>query len=494
MTATPRRPADKAANRVRTYLATLRSVGSSRYAKIALAVSGGLALLVASFGLQNTPAYGPTGTLAQQVAPERAMRVVQPAPPTTTDQEPVETTSTTLNPNATFVSGALGDDGNDGSSLDNPIRSLQLALDQVEPGETVYLMDGTYRDLLEPGNAHYLARNGGTPDAWVTIQNAPGHSPVIIASDGNGLEVQADYVEVAGLTVRGEGYDETSDPWGNALLVRNSNHVRLVGNTLSNMPTSGISAVESANLAILNNEVFENAFWSSVQGSGISLWHSSTNGEPPDPDGYHDRILGNRIYRNENKVKSRWKDFAVITDGNGIIIDEGRDTVYTGRVLVANNVIFDNGGRAVMVYKTNNVDVMFNTTYNNGRTASLDGGRGELVAGQATNVRFLNNLVWPAPGLPGLLVSSAENVETEGNLVVTDGDAGDVSGRDAVQSDDPGLRNPSISENEADFRPLVGSAAIGRAAEVSPLLTYDYNGLDRDAAEAAVGAHGVFDG
>ncbi len=494
MTTTPRRPAEKDSNRLKTELAALQSLASSRYAKTVLAVTGGLALLVASFGLQETPAYGPTGTLAERVAPEEAVRVVQPAPPTTTRDEPVETTSTTLNPNAVFVSGALGDDNNDGLSLDNPIRSLQAALDGVQPGETVYLMDGTYSDLLEPGNAHYVVRNGGTPDAWVTVENAPGHSPLIIASDGNGLEVQADYVEVAGLTVRGEGYDETADPWGNALLVRNSNHVRFVGNTLSNMPTSGISAVESSNLAILNNEIFENAFWSSVQGSGISLWHSSTNGEPPDPDGYHDRILGNRIYRNENKVKSRWRDFSVITDGNGIIIDEGRDTSYTGRVLVANNVVFDNGGRAIMVFKANNVDVMFNTTYNNVRTDALDGGRGELVAGQATNVRFLNNLVWPSPDLAGLIVRDADNVETEGNLVITSGEPGDVSGQDVVQAADPGLRNPSVDDKQADFRPLSTSSAIGKATDVSPLLTYDYNGLDRDPADATVGAHSVFVG
>ncbi len=479
--------------RVRDEFGALTSAASSRYAKVVLAVAGGVALLVASFGLQDTPAYGPTGTLAERIAPEPAMRVPQPAPPTTTAQEaPVDATSTTLNPNAIFVSAALGEENNDGSSLESPLRSLQAALDQVEPGETVYVMDGTYTDLLEPGNAHYILRRGGTPDAWVTVQNAPGHSPIIIASNGNGFEVQANYVEVAGLTVRGEGYDETSDPWGNALLVRNSNHVRLVANTLSNMPTSGISAVESSNLAILNNEVFENAFWSSVQGSGISLWHSKTNGEPPDSDGYHDRILGNRVYRNENRVKSRWKDFAVITDGNGIIIDEGRDTIYTGRVLVANNVIFDNGGRAVMVFKTNNVDVMYNTTFNNGRTEALDGGRGELVAGQATNVRFLNNLVWPRAGLPGLLHSSAENVDTDGNLVITEGDPGDTSRGDIVESADPGLRNPSVDESEADFRPLPNSSAVGLAARVNPLLTYDYNGLDRDPAEATVGAHAAF--
>jgi len=456
-----------------------------------LAVLAGVLVVLAAVGLLSTPAGGPlqtNGTLADEVMPEPALRI-DPATPTSLSSTAVESPPTTLNPNAIFVSAESGDDGAAGTGFDSPLSSLQAALDRVEPGETIYLMDGVYREAADPGNAHYVARRGGTAAAPVRIEAAPDHRPVIIASDGNGLEIQADYVEVVGLTVRGEDYATDDNPWGNGILIRNSHHVRIAGNEISGMPLNGISTVESSNLIIVDNEIYENAFWNHSQGSGISLWHSVSNGEPPDADGYHDRVIGNRVYRNENKVKSVWRDYQEITDGNGIIIDQGRETNYDGRVLVANNVVFDNGGRGIMVFETDRVDVIHNTVYQNGRTAELWGGPTELSAARAKDVRFGNNLVWPRQGSNGIRISDAEEVSSAGNLVVDNGSPGQTSVDDVVITGDPLLTEPSVDESVADFRPTSASPAAGSAVEFRPRLNWDRNGVDRRLFEPTVGAY-----
>jgi len=464
----------------------------SPLAKIGLAVGFGMILAVLSLAVNHSPADGPTATVADEVTGDPLYVVESPAgpPPTMMSSQAVEAP---LNPNAIFVSALSGTGENSGTTIDSPLQSLQTALDRVQPGETIYVMDGRYGELDEPGNAHYVLRRGGTPEAWVRIENAPGHRPEIVATDGNGFEVRANYVEVIGLRVRGEGFDPEGNPWGNGMLIRNSHHVNLVDNEISDMPSNGISAVESSNLGVIGNDVHDNAFWNTAQNSGISFWHSRDHGQPPDADGYYDRIIGNRIYRNENKVMSRWHNYEVISDGNGIIIDAGLDTGYSNRILVLNNEIFDNGGRAVLVYRSANVDVLFNTTYRNARTPELMGGPAELAAGQARNVRFINNLVWPLEGSHGLRLVETDNAETAGNLIVTSGEPGSISSADGVTATAPDLANPSIDENTADFRLRPGSPATGAAVDVSPNVKHDRDGNERSGQPPTVGAYVLVD-
>ena len=442
-----------------------------------LAVAVALALVTVSCGGQEVSAPELNTTLASEIS------VVEPPVTTTVDLAVPDTDPSTL-----YVSSEFGSDDNDGQTMESPWASLQTALDRLEPGNTLFVLDGRYDEQREPGVAHYVVNVSGTPDAWIRVTAGPDQSPELVASAGNGISVRGDYVEISGLRVRGEGFDvENNYGWG--LLIRNSHHVRLANNTISSMAVGGISSVESSNLEILDNEVFDNSFWGTEQGSGISLWHSVDSGLGPAPDGYHDRIIGNVVYRNENKVFSRWRDEDVITDGNGIIIDQNVETGYTGRALVANNVVFDNGGRGILVLESNRVDVMFNTTYNNGRTDGLEGGPVELVASRADDVRLLNNLAWSRSGAPAVTVADASNVELGGNVLITDSPSGFNTELDLVSNTDPGLAGPSIDPSIADFRPRPGSIVIDRAIAVNPRVPYDADGNPRSTTAPDAGAY-----
>ena len=53
---------------------------------------------------------------------------------------------------------------------------------------------------------------------------------------------------------------------------------RLADARISGMPVSGISANRSSNVHLINNVVYENSFWNSVSGSGISFFEQRNHG------------------------------------------------------------------------------------------------------------------------------------------------------------------------------------------------------------------------
>ncbi len=397
--------------------------------------------------------------------------------------------SVDTDPDVLFVDPGGGSDEADGQTQATAWRSLQASLDRLAPGQTLQLLTGRYDETTEPGNAHYVIESSGTPEAWVRVTAAPGHQPLIVASKGNGISVRASYVQVDGLRFVGEGFGP-DNPYGWGVLVRDSNHVRVQGNVISQFPVGGVATVESSNIEILSNELFENSYWGTEQGSGISMWHSKDRGQPPSEDGYHDVVAGNLIYRNENKVFSRFiTDRDVFTDGNGIIIDQADETGYTGRILIANNVVFDNGGRGIIVHESSRVDVVHNTTYHNGRTEGLLGGRTELAVARATDVQFLNNLAWSLPGAESMRVTDARELVMGGNVFVTDVHTGPDTELDLVIDGDPGLVGAGIDRDTIDFRPLTASFLAGRAVPTSPHIPFDADLRPRPAVGATVGAY-----
>jgi len=381
------------------------------------------------------------------------------APPATTaagSNVPVSGSAIYVNPNG-------GNDGNDGTSQSTAIKSLQNAFRRVQAGQTVYLMNGEYRETASVGSLHYFLKNSGSASNWIRVTNAPGHSPVIVATSGTALLIEANYIEVSGLTIRGEGFS-ASNSWGVGVSIGRSHHVRILNSRISGMATSGISVNESSNVHLINNTVYENAYWSDVNGSGISFYHQRSHGHGADYGQYHDVVIGNRVFRNENKVPSKHQNYQIITDGNGIIIDSNRNTGYGGRTLVANNLIYDNGGRGVITWDSNHVDIMFNTTYRNGRTADIIGGAAELAAAKVTDVKLHHNIGWARPGNRALVIDQHSNTSSQGNVLVTDrGDSTAWAG-DTVFTGNPGLRNPSTNGGSADFRPSPGGGLIGAAA------------------------------
>jgi parallel beta-helix repeat protein len=108
----------------------------------------------------------------------------------------------------------------------------------------------------------------------------------------------------------------------------------------------------------------------------------------------------------------------VITDGNGIIIDDSRNSQggggppYVGTFLIENNLVFDNGGRGINIFESDNVIARNNTLYQNGRTANFT----EIGVGMSSNVEMVANIFSVAPDKKPLLSYSTQNISFENNL------------------------------------------------------------------------------
>ncbi|MBA9027527.1 right-handed parallel beta-helix repeat-containing protein [Peribacillus huizhouensis] len=75
-----------------------------------------------------------------------------------------------------YVSSVDGDDLNKGT-LNSPWKTIQYAVDTAEAGDTIYVMNGTYKERV-------LIRKSGKPDRPIKLVNYKGHSPII---DGTGI-------------------------------------------------------------------------------------------------------------------------------------------------------------------------------------------------------------------------------------------------------------------------------------------------------------------
>lgn len=119
---------------------------------------------------------------------------------------------------AYYVS-ATGNDAHDGRTEQTAFSTPQRAIEAAQPGDVILVMNGTYSRAAGQPAKTPVARfiRPGTPSAWITLKNYPGHSPVLSSHGQKAIEMtQPDkvsleipgvlsYLEVCGLCVRGNG-------------------------------------------------------------------------------------------------------------------------------------------------------------------------------------------------------------------------------------------------------------------------------------------------
>jgi parallel beta-helix repeat protein len=353
-----------------------------------------------------------------------------------------QTTGTTY-----YVSGE-GDDANSGLSTESAFRTLQKAADQTQPGDQVLVMNGTYTKAGPLTNVLDI-RNAGTSEGYIIYKAYEGQTPLIkVDNNYAGIYISVPYIVIDGFTVEGnlpnlsfeeadalaKGTDKETtlnskfNSNGIASFPRGDNpsllhHLIIRNNTVFNNPAAGIFSNGSDYIRIENNIVYNNSYYSPYANSGISFYQSR---EIDTSTGAKMFVRNNIIYKNENKVPFWFSNEAdpskrVITDGNGVIIDDSRNTQvfvsgggtpYQGQFVVENNLIYDNGGRGVNIFESDNVVVQNNTLYQNGRTPGFT----ELGIGEASNVQFLANIFSVSPERKPILSYSSSSITFDNNL------------------------------------------------------------------------------
>ena len=308
-----------------------------------------------------------------------------------------------------YVSAESGNDiNNNGLTESTPFLTINRAISEVMAGDTVFVMNGTYRNAgfgtVDPStntnmnNPHVVTINkSGTEGAYITIKNLEGHVPKI-EFDGRGGIVISDfmnYIIVEGFEVEGpaaeitydqaitdreykiqlsEDLNEDGDPntstnytntyfsgkgiWGGYKAHRN---VIIRNNKVYNCTGSGIRFNDSDHITIENNEVYNCTWWTSSASSAIV--YAETIAEEGDNTTDVKMIMrGNLVYNNWNRIpfyvaqlpdnsgntnpNYGTANYSSILDGQGLYVTRS-DPSYIGTFLFENNVCVNNGKNGI---------------------------------------------------------------------------------------------------------------------------------------------------
>lgn len=391
-----------------------------------------------------------------------------------------------------------GSDSNTGLTPATAFATLNHAPNQTAPGDTVFVMNGTYTDAY-PDIPVLMITNSGTASNPIVFKNYPGHTPLIKINANNWVGISfngSDYIVVDGFTIVGNNdsidlayaqaeMNNTSNPAtsSNGIGIAgqyddstNKPHHNIVRNcTISKCGGGGIFTYGADYTTIENNIVHDCAWYAPYGNSGISLYQNWNSDSLRIIKNY---ILGNTCYRNENYIPF----FAAgsITDGNGIIIDDGRNTqnsstqgIYLGKTYIANNLIYDNGGRGIHCYLSDNVIIVNNTCYQNCQSPAIDDG--EYTAYDSDSTTFINNIAFPSPGVPPIdqYSTTSTTIIADHNLWAANANLANPSGTNTITGS-PNFVFPASNPATADFHLQTGSVAIN-----SGTITYA-PGNDKD--------------
>ncbi|WP_392531416.1 choice-of-anchor Q domain-containing protein [Nostoc sp. C117] len=392
-----------------------------------------------------------------------------------------------------YVSGS-GSDKNNGLSTKYPFRTIQRAANLTNPGDTVFIMNGVYKNSHPSGVVLGITRSG-TPDAWITYTAYPGDSPKIQHNGWHGILITdgAAYIEVNGLEVVGNNNNtnldyamsqrsNASNPLtnGNCITISgrgrgHTHHIRILNNKVHDCGGAGIGALESDYLTLDNNEVYNNAWYAVYGCSGISLlnnWNYNNN-----TDSYRMVLTRNKVYNNRMYIP--WFKNGKIEDGNGIIVDRARNdqagsklSAYQGRILIANNITYKNGGGGIHTFKSDHIDIINNTSYQNSQSPEIL--YGQISINDGKNVRVLNNILYSQRGVP-INYNPSKNTNTvfNYNIYNNNGYTANRPGPNDIVADPQFVNAPG-----GDFRVKSTSPAINSGVRF-PSVTNDFLGGPR---------------
>ncbi|MEQ1907419.1 MAG: choice-of-anchor Q domain-containing protein [Vicinamibacterales bacterium] len=355
----------------------------------------------------------------------------------------------------TLYAAADGRDTNSGKSPSAP-KTLNGASAVSQPGSTICLKGGTYNI----SSTFYPAR-GGTEKAWI-VYKAYGDSPAEIVWTGGGSSTDLigffgrlpwtgqNYIEMRDLTLNGQN----SAAYG--FKCNNTHHLRFVGNQINNMSAGGIGSVLCDYLTADSNMVFLNGYnqgWSSGISFNSNQWYGGYLG-------FHNLVLN-------NVIAGTFDASSYKTDGNGIIMDLSNRTydarsANTPPALIANNVVYQNGGRCINTFVVTHIWVVNNTCYSNALDmAQTDG---EIVTNKSRDSYFLNNIAYSWNNRqPFMQLNTNQNITYYRNIVY----GGALGFRSPFSSEfivaDPLLVGPPVLHPTRDgqYRTAVEPARLG---------------------------------
>jgi uncharacterized protein YjdB len=241
------------------------------------------------------------------------------------------------------------------------------------PNSTIILLDGTYTisdDL-------YLWQKQGSASGYITIKAKNKHMAILKGSTAKITDYYAvlylstcKYVIVDGLTVMNE--TNSLDIAAGIRLGDACDFVTVKNCRVYGHGAGGITCEGGDNVTIEDNIVYNNCTRNETNTSGISFYKlkprtSTTNF-------FGAVIRRNIVYGNKCEIPYRYGDQSNVnpTDGNGIVLDvlddpfaSGGADPYGKRVLIENNLVYDNGASGIKCFNSSLARIVNNTVYHN---------------------------------------------------------------------------------------------------------------------------------
>jgi hypothetical protein len=444
-----------------------------------------------------------------------------------------------------YVDAANGSTFGDGTTPQTAFNTIQQGANIALPGDTVQVADGTYTNS---GGATLLISKPGSPGAYITYTAAPGAHPIITGDktyDIVQIAPTASYIIVEGFTIKGDNGEITlaeaqqyeSEPGeypeynGNCMSTQysanspltnpnappgpdnpqvESNHIQFLNNIVYNCSAAGLGG--SADYLTISGNTIYNSSWYTAYGTSAIDVGATYDSNPSDTTTpYRVIITNNIVYGNQEFIP--WIGASPsphITDGEAIIIDSNLNSsyisggspsspypAYSGRTLIANNVIYSNGSAAVEVFESQHVDVINNSTYDND-ISPAEPNRGEIsVSGNADDVNVYNNILYSATGSAGNPIAVYAPVGTcniDYNLFyggAINDPAGCTVGTHNITADplyvDPANSTPA----NVSLKLQTGSPAVGAGTTMLAPPT-DINGKPRPVTPGAAVTMGAY--
>ena len=443
-----------------------------------------------------------------------------------------------------------GSDVTGDGTLNNPYASLQKAEQQVQPGDTVYVHQGTYRnddfnddDIWEGNNLLTITANG-TASNPIVFSSFPGDAVLLEFDSTYGIIIKnSSYITFTGFEIKGIGDQitqaEADGAWGlykdelgivhdlavelgidinnpalagtevskpslpniskpsyyngRGIVANSSHHIIISHNVVRDVPSSAIRCQQSDYTTITGNTVYNNTFWT-TQGVGAITVAEAIPTPLGDTSNDVKIILEkNNVHHNENRLIS-WnptKTFVkmVIDEGTGLFLTRNRDTYTNGYILIANNISAYNGASGIVCHFTNRVIIEHNTVYKNGTTN--DSAAGGIGINNVDDVIIRNNISYAEPDhwALGTLALPNTNVSIYNNLLYNENGSEDIYNNLSTGWTDA---NPLFTDaNNEDYTLTAASPAIDAGSTLTIQID-DFQGNLRDDGTPDIGAYEYF--